>query len=331
MKKRVITVALCLCLGFLLVTQLAACSVLSSSEDGDFSFNGEPKYTDPEYVRKPPAVVMSGYSGENQQAKEEDGKTAVIDLTNVSKGYVTAQCIAPVRAKFRVECASAGGSEKIDFDIDNTGVYDVFPLSLGDGYYTFSVYTNISGDEYMNFLTAEADVVLENEFAPFLVPNKIVNYTPQSDVVSFSWTLAEHAQSDLEVVQQVYYWIENNIAYDTDKANAVRNASGYLPDVDRTLAEKKGICYDYAALVASMLRANGIPCQLVVGDVSVEGGTVYHAWNMIWLEDEGWVAVKVPSTPEEWQRLDLTFASSKDPNIAQFIGDGQNYVSMFVY
>ena len=51
--------------------------------------------------------------------------------------------------------------------------------------------------------------------------------------------------------------------------------SGYLPDVDEVLASQTGICFDYAAVMASMLRCERIPTRLEVGYM----GEVYHAWT----------------------------------------------------
>ena len=35
--------------------------------------------------------------------------------------------------------------------------------------------------------------------------------------------------------------------------------SGYLPDVDKVFTENTGICFDYAAVMATMLRTQAIP------------------------------------------------------------------------
>ena len=55
----------------------------------------------------------------------------------------------------------------------------------------------------------------------------------------------------------------NNITYDTELAETVK--SGYLPVLDKVLESKKGICFDYAALMTGMLRSQSVPCKLVVG------------------------------------------------------------------
>ena len=52
--------------------------------------------------------------------------------------------------------------------------------------------------------------------------------------------------------------------------------------VDEVLAEGKGICFDYAALLAVMLRSEGIPTKVLIGTVTPEN--LYHAWNSVYLE-----------------------------------------------
>lgn len=51
----------------------------------------------------------------------------------------------------------------------------------------------------------------------------------------------------------------------------------YTPDIENTFNEKKGICYDYDALFAAVLRTQGIPANLVKRySDNIDG---YHSWN----------------------------------------------------
>ena len=75
--------------------------------------------------------------------------------------------------------------------------------------------------------------------------------------------LSAGATDQITVVTDIYNYVINNLTYDTAKAQSVQ--SGYLPNVDVVLAQKKGICFDYAALMTAMLRSQDIPTKLVVG------------------------------------------------------------------
>ena len=118
-----------------------------------------------------------------------------------------------------------------------------------------------------------------------------------------------------------------NLAYDKEKAATVQ--SGYLPVLDTVLAEKKGICFDYAALMVGMLRSQEVPCKLVVG----YAGTAYHAWVNVWSEETGWVTAAIYFDGTTWQRMDPTFASSSNSSeaIMKYIGDGSNYSVKYLY
>lgn len=62
----------------------------------------------------------------------------------------------------------------------------------------------------------------------------------------------------------------------------------HIPNPEKILWEKRGTCYDYSSLFASMLRSVGIPCKLVIGHV--DGYKGLHAWNEALLGGE-WVIV----------------------------------------
>ena len=131
----------------------------------------------------------------------------------------------------------------------------------------------------------------------------------------------------LTKVGLIYNYVVDNISYDYDKAATVQ--SGYLPNLDAVLAAGKGICFDYASLMTGMLRSQGIPCKLLVG----YAGSAYHAWISVWSEATGWVDGAVYFNGTSWQRMDPTFASSggKSQSIMEFIGNGANYTTKYIY
>ena len=96
---------------------------------------------------------------------------------------------------------------------------------------------------------------------------------------------------------------------------------------EQVLQDRKGICFDYASLAAAMLRSQGIPTKLVFGYVAPDD--LYHAWNMFYTEEKGWVTVKFEVSANRWNRMDLTFsANGADGN---FVGDGSNYKDVYCY
>ena len=125
----------------------------------------------------------------------------------------------------------------------------------------------------------------------------------------------------------MYDYVVGGFTYDKVRARTV--ASGYLPNIDSVLAQKKGICFDYAAVMAAMLRSQNIPCKLVVGYT----GELYHAWINVYTDESGWVDGMIFFDGSKWQMMDPTFASSgkKSESIMKYIGNGSNYTAKYAY
>jgi len=124
----------------------------------------------------------------------------------------------------------------------------------------------------------------------------------------------------LEKVETIYNYVTTNIKYDYEKAATVQ--SGYLPDLDHVLKVKKGICFDYAALMTGMLRSQNIPCKLVVGYANTE----YHAWISVYSPETGWVDGVIYFNGVNWQQMDPTFASGGNNDL-----DKISYTTKYIY
>lgn len=159
---------------------------------------------------------------------------------------------------------------------------------------------------------------------PYLYPNQYVNFTAESLPIDKAVDLAYPANNDLEVVENVYNYMISNFTYDYDKADSV--VSGYLPVVDDIYKSNTGICFDYAAVMATMLRSQNIPTRLEVGYV----GETYHAWISTYIQDVGWINGIIEFNGSTWSLLDPTFAStSKNPT--DFITEDSTYLTKYVY
>lgn len=246
--------------------------------------------------------------------------SATVDVSNVAEGYIMADYFGSnQKVKLRVT-----GPDGVTYTYDLHGGYEVFPLTAGNGSYTIGVYENISETKYSTALSFTIDVAISNEFGPYLYPNQYVNFSASSLPVDKAVDLAYTANSDLEVVEQVYNYIITNFTYDYDKAASV--VSGYLPVVDDVYQSNTGICFDYAAVMATMLRSQNIPTRLEVGYMGEE----YHAWISTYIEDIGWVNGIIEFDGVTWNLMDPTFAStSKSPT--DFITEDTKYLTKYVY
>lgn len=246
--------------------------------------------------------------------------TATIDASNVSEGYLMSTYTGS-NEKVKLQIT---GPDSITYTYSLHGDYEVFPLTAGDGSYKVEIYENISGTKYATILSENISVKLSNKFSPYLYPNQYVNFNSESLAVTEAIQLAEPADNDLDVVAAVYDYMIANFTYDYNKADNV--ATGYLPDVNAVFQQKSGICFDYASVMASMLRSQRIPTRLEVGYMGEE----YHAWLSIYIKDKGWINGIIEFDGKNWELLDPTFAAtSSSPK--DFIPENSKYITKYVY
>ena len=268
---------------------------------------------------KAPELALSAFHEDLAQVNAAGD--AWIDTSAANEGYVAVKANAKVRLKVQVV------KEKIvyNYNTESDGTVSILPLQSGDGTYKIRILKNISGNKYAEMHQVSVDVKMEDSFQPYLHPSDYVSYDAKSNCVAKAQELAKKQDDALGVVNAVYDFICESITYDKKKAQTVQ--SGYLPYPDDTLKSGKGICFDYASLAAAMLRSQGIPTKLITGYVSPDG--VYHAWNMFYTEQSGWVTVSYKVSKKSWNRIDLTFSANGADDT--FIGDGGNYADLYVY
>lgn len=290
---------------------LGGCSGSSSASRKEHS--GPPRDSTPK-VLTPSADGVTVYQND----------FASIDASNTSQGYVMVKYNGTnEKVKLQITCPD---QSCYTYLISDRGAYDTFPLTAGNGSYALQVLENVAGDTYTVSLAQSINVNIEDEFLPFLYPNQYVNFHTDSKAVSKGSDLAKDTYSDLDVVQNIYNYVIKNISYDTEKAQNV--SYGYVPDIDDTLSSKKGICFDYAALMTSMLRSQNIPTKLEVG----YSGDAYHAWISTYIDDKGWVDDIIQFNGNTWQIMDPTLAATNDSAaVKKYIGDGSHYVVKYTY
>lgn len=247
--------------------------------------------------------------------------SAKIDVSALCDGYVAASARSDKRLKFQV----ISGEESYNYDLNGDGTPSVFPLSCGNGDYRFRVMENVTENRYAEIASVSSSVVMKDDFQPFLRPSDYVNYSEDSECVRMAEDLSAKAGTEAGMISAIYDFVCSSIEYDRQKAAEVE--SGYLSVPDETLRTGKGICFDYAALAAAMLRSRGIPTKLIFGYVSP--GSVYHAWNMFYTAETGWVTVGFEARGGDWSRMDTTFAAGGAS--AEFVGDGTNYSDLYCY
>jgi hypothetical protein len=296
--KKIIALAVCMCFGTMIIAP-AALAVEAET-----------------VILEPVASGVTVLSNEK----------AMIDASNAKDGYIMAAYKQPTDKKLKLRIT---GPDKVvyTYNLNSDGKYEVFPLSGGEGNYSIAVYENVSGNKYATAYSTTMTVMLTDEYAPYLRANQYVNYQADSEVVKKAAELVKDKPKSLDKIAAVYQYTVTTLTYDKEKAKTVQ--SGYLPDVDQVLAEQKGICFDYAAVMTAMLRSQGIPTRLVVG----YAGDVYHAWINTFIPQTGWIEGVIYFDGETWKMMDPTFASSakQSKQIMEYIGNGSNYTVKYLY
>jgi transglutaminase-like putative cysteine protease len=159
-----------------------------------------------------------------------------------------------------------------------------FPLQMGTGQYKVSLLGSNDGRRYRQLSVKTFDVELE-ENAVFLSASQTVNWTLESEAAILAAVLTEKAENDKEKLEMIHDYIVHNVTYDYQKAATMKK--GYIPNPDRTLEEEEGICYDFSALLASMMRSVEVPAKLIKGYSTFT--PVYHAWNEVLIDDEWYI------------------------------------------
>lgn len=247
-----------------------------------------------------------------------------LDISNTAEGYL---CARYAGSASRIKIFIITPDEvKYTYDLTAADDWAVLPLTGGNGVYQIEVYENVEGTSYSTlFKEPSLSVSLNDEFRPFLYPNQYTWFTADSETVKKAAELAQNADSDLDVITNVYNFTIGTIVYDDDKAAEAETGAlaGYLPDVDQVLESGKGICFDYAAVMTAMLRSQGIPVKLEIG----YSGEAYHAWISAWVDEIGWVDNVIQFDGKSWTLMDPTLAANNSADaVKKYVGDGSNYI-----
>lgn len=200
-------------------------------------------------------------------------------------------------------------TQRYIYNLNSEARYVSFPLQMGDGNYSISIYENTSGTKYRKVYATSGTLDLEDQNVVYLNSIQQVEWTGNDAAIAFAnrllydYKLQKYgitstygtkylpvniSLSDTEIIDLYYGWVVQNLKYDYDKIHTLKY--DYIPDIDMILEARSGICYDYSVLLAAMLRSQGIHARLIKGYTSWTD--VYHAWNEIYLEEaDQWVIV----------------------------------------
>ncbi len=216
----------------------------------------------------------------------EDGNAddSILVTADVSKSGILALDIDTQNTS-RMKVKIVKENETLYYDVDSDHHLDI-PLQLGDGGYTVKVFRHVKDSEYEAVFTADVAYTAENPNDVFLASNEIVNYHESKSVYGLTQNVIDGAEDEMEIVSRITGYVLDEFSYNTGKAETL--TTDYIPNIDTVLLDKSGICYDFAAVTAAMLREAGIPAKLVMGYRN--DSELYHAWNEVLVDGE-WLVV----------------------------------------
>jgi len=198
---------------------------------------------------------------------------------------------------------------------DNRNVYTIrdnspsyVPLQMGVGTYRITVVQQITGTMFRPLQSETIEVGGINLTEMFTAPTLMVNFDSSMKAIQSYTRMAEELNRN-ETIQAFYRSLVTNYSYDFEKASNL--PIDYHPVIDEMYISKKGICFDYAVLFASILRSNGIPTKLIMG--YAPGIDEYHAWNEILINGR-WVAVDT-TYDSAFHRAGLSYTFEKDRSV----------------
>lgn len=240
--------------------------------------------------------------------------SSIIDTSQLEQGIISINSKTKSDEINKVQIVKNNEQYIYNLKSDN----NCFPLSLGDGMYTIYVLKLVEDNNYSIVDEEEIDLKLKNQLTPFLQSVQVINWNKNMNVYKKAMDLTKKSKSDLDKVKAIYKYVVNNIEYDYSKAKNVK--LNYVPNVDKVLSSSSGICYDYASLIAAMLRSVGVPTKLVMGYSKTNKG-IFHAWNEVYLASE-----------HKWITIDATYdAPSKSNNKTNMRKDNNQYITTNVY
>ena len=207
------------------------------------------------------------------------------DTTDISKGLVHVSYDGGGKVKLIIEKEG----KKYTYDVNSSGLKESFPFQLGNGNYKISLYKNTSGSSYKLVQAKSVNVEIKDMNQVYLNSIQNVNWGIDSKAVLKAVELTKDEKDLKKKAETLWDFMVKNNAYDYTKLSTL--TSGYIPIIDKTLEEKKGICYDFTSLYAAMLRSQGIPAKLVKG-YAPKNAAGYHSWNEVYDANQNkWVVI----------------------------------------
>lgn len=227
------------------------------------------------------SYVNAGQTNTKIEQPDENFDTTKTERGSVGTRYTPQE---DKRVKTRVQNADL----KYDYDLFGRENFEYFPLQLGNGDYKVLVFENIADSRYRQVKAKNLKAEIKNPLDVYTASVQTVNWNPEMEIIKKAAELTKGLKTDKQKISAIYNFVIDTFSYDYDKINNIELT--YIPDIEQIYKDKDGICYDYSAVFAAMLRSQNIPAKLIKGYSDLVKG--YHAWNEVYLiEEDRWMVI----------------------------------------
>lgn len=157
-----------------------------------------------------PIILIPEATGE----KTIGNNKITFDLSNSQNGYTMVKYTGD-NPKVKVRIQNPHTNNLYTYDLHNG--YNIFPLTGGNGTYTFMAYENISGTKYSQLFSQKQDIQIKNDYISYLYPNQYVSFDEHTKAVDLAQDIVQNANTDLEAVNSIYEYVIHHISYDEKK------------------------------------------------------------------------------------------------------------------
>lgn len=218
-------------------------------------------------------------------------KTSTIQITSPSssgfscEGYITINGTSSLDRVWFCVRGPAGELATYPADVQGGSFKLDMQLRFGPGKYT--IWAGDNSTRFDGKIRFQLNNKLEKD-TRYISPSAYVDSDDKS-VVDLVYQIVTPQMSETEKLKAIHEWVTGNIAYDYQ---AFLDGNTTLVPASQTLQSRKGVCRDYAFLVAALARAADLQAKVVHGQTWNSGGWVsqLHAWNEVYA-DGRWVTL----------------------------------------
>lgn len=209
-----------------------------------------------------------------------------VDASPIGRGIIGVKYSSQEKKRVKVSIEKSG--KVYYYDLPNDGKINYLPLQMNNGSYNISVYEQVNGTSYLPVHQTAVNMALKDHNQVYLQSVQNVTWNKSMKPIKKAAELTSKLKRNEDKVKAIHSYIVKNVKYDSQKLKTVQ--PGYLPSIEATFKDNKGICYDYSSLFAAMLRSQGIPAKVAMG--YTPGVKGYHAWNEVYIKElNKWVII----------------------------------------